>query len=327
MTWRIKRCSTRSWLSLIGVFSTSSFRITIFQFEHKKGVVEKIDENTQQLAKALATGVPIVISTIQKFPFITQAIGTLQKKGETVRIDTAGKQFAVIVDEAHSSQSGDTASELKRILNSSGIEAILAEQILDIEEEELSDEAKEGLLREMLKRPRQPDISFFAFTATPKFKTKAVFNEAGDDGKPPFHLYAMRQAIEEGFIMDVLANYTTYTAYFGLIKKVENDPQVPKREAAKALARFLRMHPVNIRQKVEVIVEHFRTFTRHKIGGRAKAMVVTNSRLSAVRYKLAIDKYIAERLAIPIFGLLVAFSGAVVDPDIAVKKFTENRYE
>ncbi len=152
---------------------------TIFQFEHKKGVVEKIDENTQQLAKALATGVPIVISTIQKFPFITQAIGTLQKKGETVRIDTAGKQFAVIVDEAHSSQSGDTASELKRILNSSGIEAILAEQILDIEEEELSDEAKEGLLREMLKRPRQPDISFFAFTATPKFKTKAVFNELG----------------------------------------------------------------------------------------------------------------------------------------------------
>ena len=172
---------------------------TIYQFEHKKGVVEKIDENTQQLAKALASGVPIVISTIQKFPFITQAIGTLGKKGETVKLDTTGKRFAVIVDEAHSSQSGDTATELKRILNSSGIEAVLAEQMLDLDEEDLSDDAKENLLREMLKRPRQPNLSFFAFTATPKFKTKAVFNEPGDDGKPPFHLYSMRQAIEEGF--------------------------------------------------------------------------------------------------------------------------------
>jgi type I restriction enzyme, R subunit len=295
---------------------------TIYQFEHKKGVVEKIDENTQQLAKALASGVPIVISTIQKFPFVTQAIGTLGKKGETVKIDTTSKRFAVIVDEAHSSQSGDTATELKRILNSSGIEAVLAEQILDMEEEELSEDAKEGLVREMLKRPRQPNLSFFAFTATPKFKTKAVFNEAGDDGKSPFHLYSMRQAIEEGFIMDVLANYTTYTAYFGLIKKVEDDPQVPQREAAKALARFLRTHPVNIRQKVEVIVEHFRSFTRHKIGGRAKAMVVTDSRLSAVRYKLALDKYIAERGYTDIRSL-VAFSGEVIDPKIPGKKFTE----
>ena len=213
----------------------------------------------------------------------------------------------MIVDEAHSSQSGDTATELKRILNNSGIEAVLAEQILDLDEEELSEEAKEGLIREMLKRPRQPNFSFFAFTATPKFKTKAVFNEPGEDGNAPFHLYSMRQAIEEGFIMDVLANYTTYKAYFGLIKKVEHDPQVPKREAAKALARFLRMHPVNIRQKVEVIVEHFHSFTRHKIGGRAKAMVVTDSRLSAVRYKLALDKYIAEKGYTDIRSL-VAFS-------------------
>jgi type I restriction enzyme, R subunit len=173
---------------------------TIYQFEHKKGVVEKIDENTQQLVKALAGGVPIVISTIQKVPFITQAIGTLGKKGETVKIDTTGKRFAVIVDEAHSSQSGDTATELKRILNSSGIEAVVAEQILDMEDEELSESAKEGLAEQMLKRPRQPNLSFFAFTATPKFKTKAVFNEPGDDGKSPFHLYSMRQAIEEGLL-------------------------------------------------------------------------------------------------------------------------------
>jgi type I restriction enzyme R subunit len=195
----------------------------------------------------------------------------------------------------------------------SGIEAVLAEQMLDMDEEELSDDAKEGLLREMLKRPRQPNLSFFAFTATPKFKTKAVFNEPGIDGKAPFHLYSMRQAIQEGFIMDVLANYTTYKSYYGLIKKVENDPQVPQREAAKALARFLRMHPVNIRQKVEVIVEHFRSFTRHKIGGRAKAMVVTDSRLSAVRYKLALDKYIVEKAYTDIRSL-VAFSGEVLDP-------------
>ena len=295
---------------------------TIYQFEHKKGVVEKIDENTQQLAKALASGVPIVISTIQKFPFITQAINTLGKRGETVKINTVGKRFAVLVDEAHSSQSGDTATELKRVLNSGGIEAVLAEQILDIEEEELSEEAREGLLREMLKRPRQPNISFFAFTATPKFKTTAVFDEPGPDGKSPFHLYSMRQAIEEGFILDVLANYTTYKAYFGLIKKVENDPEVPQREGAKALARFLRMHPTNIRQKVEVIVEHFHTFTRHKIGGRAKGMVVTDSRLSAVRYKLALDKYIAEKGYTDIRSL-VAFSGEVTDPKIRGKKFTE----
>lgn len=207
-------------------------------------------------------------------------------------------------------------------MNSGGIEAVLAEQILDIEDGDLSDSAKEGLLREMLKRPRQPNLSFFAFTATPKFKTKAVFDEPGDDGKSPFHLYSMRQAIEEGFIMEVLANYTTYKAYFGLMKKVENDPQVPQREAAKALARFLRMHPVNIRQKVEVIVEHFKSFTRHKIGGRAKAMVVTDSRLSAVRYKLALDKYIAERGYTDIRSL-VAFSGEVLDSDIPDKKFTE----
>jgi type I restriction enzyme, R subunit len=296
---------------------------TIYQFEHKKGVVQKIDEDTKQLAKALAESVPIVISTIQKFPFITQALSTLEKKGETLEINTAGKRFAVIVDEAHSSQSGETATELKKVLNASAIESVLAEQMLDIEDEGLSEAAKEGLMREMLKRPRQPTLSFFAFTATPKFKTKAVFNEPGDDGRSPFHLYSMRQAIEEGFILDVLANYTTYKAYFGLIKKVENDPQVPQREAAKALARFLRMHPVNIRQKVEVVVEHFRSFTRHKIGGRAKAVLVTDSRLSAVRYKLAMDRYIAEKGYTDI-KTLVAFSGEVIDPEIPDKRYTES---
>ena len=295
---------------------------TIYQFEHKQGVVQKIDENTQQLAKALSGSVPIIISTIQKFPFIAQAIETLEKKGEEVKIDTVGKRFAVIVDEAHSSQSGESAMELRKVLNKEGIQSAIAEQILDMDEEELSDEAKEALLTEMLKRPRQKNISYFAFTATPKFKTLAVFNEPGKNGKPPFHDYSMKQAIQEGFIMNVLENYTTYKTYYGLVKSIEDDPEVPKKKAALALARFMSLHPHNISQKVEVIVEHFRSSTKHKIGGRAKAMVVTRSRLHAVKYKLEFDKYISEKGYKDVKSL-VAFSGTVVDPDFPDKSYTE----
>lgn len=292
---------------------------TIYQFEHKTGVVEKIDENTQQLAKALASGVPIIISTIQKFPFITQAMETLNKKGEGVDLDTSGKKFAVIVDEAHSSQSGETAMELKKILNKEGIAAAVAEQILDMEEENLTEEAKKKLAEEMAKRGRQENISFFAFTATPKYKTLAVFDEPGENGLSPFHHYSMKQAIQEGFIHDVLKNYVTYKAYSGLIKAIDEDPEVPKKKAIKALARFLSIHPYNISQKVEVIVEHFRNHTMHKIGGRAKAMVVTGSRKHAVRYKLAFDKYIGEKKYTNIKSL-VAFSGTVNDDG---KEYTE----
>lgn len=296
---------------------------TIYQFEHKKGVVEKIEEDTQQLAKALATRVPIIISTIQKFPFIAGAINTLERQGETVRIDTAGKRFAVIVDEAHSSSAGETAQALRGILNKDGIEAAILAQANDDEDDSgLTAEAREAMLREMAKRPRQPNLSYFAFTATPKFKTKVLFDEAGDEGKSPFHLYSMRQAIQEGFILDVLAHYTTYKSYFGLVKQVENDPSVPKREAARALARFLAFHPHNLRQKAEVIVEHFRSSTRHKLGGRAKAMVVTGSRLQAVRYKQEIDKYVREKGYTDVKAL-VAFSGEVLDDKIPDRKYTE----
>jgi len=295
---------------------------TIFQFEHKLGVVQKIDENTQQLAKALADGVPIIISTIQKFPFITQAIRTMEANGKGVAIATAGKRFAVIVDEAHSSQSGETAMELRKILNKDGIESAIAEQLLDMDDDALSDEAKKELLREQLKRTKQPNLSFFAFTATPKFKTLAVFNEPGKNGKAPFHHYSMRQAIEEGFIHDVLAHYTCYKRYYKLIQKAESDPEVPRRKAAKALARFVDFHDYEIGQKVEIIVEHFRTHTRHKIGGRAKAMVVTSSREHAVRYKLGFDAYIKTKGYNDVKSL-VAFSGEIVLKDFADKKFTE----
>ena len=296
---------------------------TIYQFEHKAGVVQKIDENTQQLAKSLSDGVPIIISTIQKFPFITQAIQTLEKKGQAVEIDTKDKRFAIIVDEAHSSQTGETANELRKILNKDGIEAAVAAQLLDDDEdEELSDAAKAKLYQEQLKRTKQPNLSYFAFTATPKYKTLLVFDEPGDSGAAPFHNYTMRQAIEEGFIQDVLANYTCYQRYYELVRICEQDPDLPRRQAAKAIARFVELHPHNIAQKVEIIIEHFRSHTRHKIGGRAKAMVVTRSREHAVRYKQAFDKYIKEKNYSDIKSL-VAFSGSVSLEEFPDEKFTE----
>ena len=295
---------------------------TIYQFEHKTGVVEKIDEDTKQLARALSQGTPIVITTIQKFPFISQALSTLEKKGLGVTIDTAGKRFAVIVDEAHSSQSGETAIALKGMLNKEGIEAAIAAQLSDEEDSDLSEDARAAVKRDALQRARQPNLSFFAFTATPKFKTKALFDEPGPSGASPFHEYTMRQAIEEGFVMDVLQNYTTYKRFFGLIKQVEDDPDVPRRKAAKVLTRYLELHPVNIEQVVSVIVEHFRLYVMYELGGRGKAMVVTGSRLAAVKYKLAFDRYIKDQGYTGIRSL-VAFSGTVEDPDDPGSSYTE----
>jgi len=281
---------------------------TIYQFEHKRGVVEKIDKDSTQLAQALVTGVPIIITTLQKFPFVTEKIGTLPKR-----------TYAVIVDEAHSSQSGERAAELKGVL-AGGL--IKEDAELKAMEESLFD-YQEEILKVMAQRGRQPNISFFAFTATPKYKTLEVFGQPGLDGKPqPFHLYSMRQAIEEGFILDVLKNYTTYETYYRLIKSIEEDPQVDKRKAAQALARFMSIHSHNIAQKTEVMVEHFQHFTRHKIGGKAKAMVVTSSRLHAVRYKKSFDDYIAKK-GYKGIKTLVAFSGTVIDPDSPNLTFTE----
>ena len=233
---------------------------TIYQFDHKQGVVQKIDEDSEQLAQSLKSGTPIIITTLQKFPFVTEKVG-----------DLPDRKYAVIVDEAHSSQSGEAATELKGVLAAAGIKQKAKEEA----QAKGLDDAEEEILRTMAKRGKQPNISFFAFTATPKYKTLEVFGRKGPDGKPhPFHLYSMRQAIQEGFIHDVLKNYTTYKTYYRLIKAIEDDPQVSKSKAAKALARFMSLHPHNIAQKTEVMLEHFHTFTRHKIGGRAKAMVV-----------------------------------------------------
>jgi type I restriction enzyme R subunit len=295
---------------------------TIYQFEHKKGVVEKIDEDTQQLAKALSGGTPIIISTIQKFPFISQALSTLERQGQGVAIDTTGRRFAVIVDEAHSSQSGETVMALRGVLNKSGIADAIATQIGDEEDDSLTDDAKARMMRDMMERTRQPNLSFFAFTATPKFKTKAVFDEPGASGLSPFHEYTMRQAIEEGFILDVLQNYTTYKRFFGLIKQAEDDPLVSRKQAARALGRFMELHPVNIDQVVTVIIEHFRTNVMHELGGRAKAMVVTGSREAAVRYKLAFDAYVKKQGYQGIRSL-VAFSGSLELDDLPGKSFTE----
>jgi len=286
---------------------------TIYQFEHKLGVVQKIDKSSRQLAEALENAVPIIITTLQKFPFVSkQLLKMAEERGTTGTGNLPTRHCAVIIDEAHSSQGGDTATELKGVL---GGEDLLNEAKRRAEEEGLAD--VEELFHKMAARSKQTNLSFFAFTATPKHKTLSIF---GRDGKPA-HRYTMRQAIEEGFILDILKYYTTYATYFKLLKKCDDDPNVERKKAAKALARFLNLHPHNISQKTEVMVEHFNTVTKYKIGGRAKAMVVTGSRLEAVRYKQSFDWYIKEK-GYPIKSL-VAFSGTVQDDKLADKTYTE----
>lgn len=297
---------------------------TIYQFDHKQGVVEKIDEDTRQLVKALADGTPIVITTLQKFPFVAEILEKLHEEtNEGIAISTKDKQFAVIVDEAHSSQSGEGAMELKGVLNADQIKEEAAAYVADhgLDADEDADQLA-GVVREMMRRGKQPNLSFFAFTSTPKYKTKKVFDEPGPTGESPFHLYTMRQAIEEKFILDVLKNYITYETYFRIVQVGDDDIHVKRKKASRALARALTLHAVNLRTKTEVMVEHFRTHVKHKIGGRAKAMVVTDSRLHAVRYKLAFDKYISEKGYTDV-KTLVAFSGTVYDPDAMGKSYTE----
>ena len=276
---------------------------TVYQFEHVRGVVEKIDQDSHQLARAL-TGqrARIIITTLQKFPFILKEIAGMPRR-----------RYAVIVDEAHSSQSGETAKELKLALGDT------EEQELTVAEAEdagfvasAADPVEEALAKALKARGRQPNISFFAFTATPKARTLEIFGTWNAEGErfEPFHLYSMRQAIEEGFILDVLQNYTTYKTLWKVSKAITEDPKYEEVKAKRAVARFVSLHPHTLAQKVEIIVEHFRQHTMQKIAGRAKAMIVTSSRLHAVRYKQAIDKYIATKEYTDVRAL-VAFSGKV----------------
>jgi len=296
----------------------------IYQIEHAHGVVKAIDQDSKQLAAALIDGTKIVITTLQKFPFVlrgllhaagaaTQEQATAEEKAQAKEWETeiTRRKYAVIVDEAHSSQTGETARELKAVLSAGSTEDPEGE--LDWEDR---------LNQVMASRGRQPNLSFFAFTATPKGKTLELFGRMGASGKPEaFHLYSMRQAIEEHFILDVLTNYTTYTTYYKLLKAAEEDPNLPKKKATRALAKFMSLHPHNIEQKTEVIIEHFRRSVMQRLGGRAKAMVVTSSRLHAVRYKLAFERYLAEH-GYKEIRPLVAFSGTVRDPDTGVE-YTE----
>lgn len=293
---------------------------TISQFEHKTGVVQKIDKNSQQLADALMKGTPVVVTTIQKFPFILEKVQGMKDK-----------RFAIIVDEAHSSQSGTAAQKLRKALTTEGPKPTIKVELegetvevtadLEIDPEEVT---SEDVINEVMASRKRPlNVSYFAFTATPKAKTMELFGRPNKvTGMPePFHVYSMRQAIEEGFILDVLKNYTSYKAFYKL-GSTADEKLVPQGKAKKVLARFANLHPYNIAQKVVVIVEHFREHVAAKIGGQAKAMVVTDSRKAAVRYKLAMDKYIKER-GYQHLKALVAFSGKVEDPESGPEDFTE----
>jgi type I restriction enzyme R subunit len=271
---------------------------TMLQFEQTLGVVENIDTTSRQLKEALKSGKTIIVTTLQKFPVIVKDIGELP-----------GHRFAVIVDEAHSSQSGESTKSLKSVLAAGSLEEAERDES---EAESPEEELEAVILAEMEKRGRMSNLSLFAFTATPKAKTLELFGTKRDDGTfIPFHLYSMRQAIEEGFILDVLENYTTYKAYWRLLKKIEDDPRYDKNKAQYLLKAFVDLHPHAIGEKVRIMVEHFAAQTACEIGGKAKAMIVTRSRLHAVRFKLALDRFLQEKGHS--FKALVAFSGTVQD--------------
>jgi type I restriction enzyme, R subunit len=297
---------------------------TIYQFERTHGVVAKIDQDSRQLADAL-TGerARIVITTIQKFPYVMKHVEEL-----------ASRRYAVIIDEAHSSQTGDSAKEMKKVLGSGAsstaaseaslLAAAEAAEVSFVEQfgDEVPDPVQDLLAKEVDARGRQTNMSFFAFTATPKGRTLELFGRRSESGKyEPFHLYSMRQAIDEGFIHDVLANYVTYDTYFKIDKSISDDPELDKSRASAAIARFVSLHEHNLAQRADVIVNHFRSHVANKVGGKAKAMVVTASRLHALRYKRALDKYCAEH-GIGDVGVLCAFSGTLGDDG---EEWTETR--
>ena len=278
----------------------SQLQDTIYQFDHIDGVVRPITKGSESLKTALNDGAKIIITTLQKFPYIYQDV------------QSTGKRYAVIVDEAHSSQSGTAAKKLKVALGDT--EEVLEQYAREeAEEESKMEDYEDNLVKELSTHGMHKNISFFAFTATPKNKTLQLFGEKQENGTyRPFHIYSMRQAIEEGFILDVLQNYTTYRQYYKIAKKIEGDPEYDKAKGARAVSRFESLHPHNIAQKTAIIIEHFREVTKNKIDGKAKAMVVTASRLHAVRYLFEFRRYIQEHNYTDL-DVLVAFSGSLED--------------
>ncbi|SBO17654.1 putative type I restriction-modification system (HsdR) [Carnobacterium divergens] len=288
---------------------------TIMSFEHTGGQVETIDDKktSQDLKAAINDGKKIIITTLQKFPVIYKEVD-----------EVAGRCFAVIVDEAHSSQTGNSAQKLKTALADK--QATLQEyQEIESEIENQELDGQDELVKTLISQGQHNNLSFFAFTATPKEKTIDMFGMLQDDGtKTPFHVYSMRQAIEEGFILDVLKNYMTYKTSYRLAKEIEENPELPTTEAVRAIARYQAFHPWVLRQKTEIMVEQFREVSKKAIGGRGKAMVVTPSRLHAVRYMQEFKDYIKEK-GYKELNVLVAFSGKVTDDENEYTETSLNR--
>jgi type I restriction enzyme R subunit len=290
----------------------SQLQDTISAFDHTNGILETIGEGkrSKDLRDAINDGKKIIITTLQKFPVIYEEID-----------DNKGRRFAIIVDEAHSSQTGNSARKLKSAL--ADTEEALKEyaEIEGKAESEIVDE-EDKLVNELLTHGKHKNLSFFAFTATPKEKTLEMFGMQHADGSfHPYHIYSMKQAIEEGFILDVLKNYMTYKTCYRIAKNTADNPEVPTSKAIKTVRRYASLHPHNLQQKTSIIIEQFRDITKNKIGGKGKAMVVTASRLHAVRYYHEFKRYI-EKKGYTDLDILIAFSG-VVDDELENKPFTE----
>lgn len=280
---------------------------TVESFSQVTGLVKHV-ETSAELRTALESGTRVISSTLQKFPVIVEAVDEI-----------AGKNFAVIIDEAHSSQSGESAADVRQVLSGDDLEEATEEQ----KKHEKAFKTSEDIIVERMKarKVKTPNISFFAFTATPKQKTLELFGTKDPLSSKyiPFSNYSMRQAIEEGFIIDVLKNYTTFETYFGLLKQVENDPEFDKKKAERLIVGYVEKHEHAINKKIGLMIEHFVEKIADEIGGKAKVMIVTKSRLHAVRYKVAVDAYLKEK-GYP-YKAMVAFSGIVKDGS---KEYTES---
>lgn len=269
----------------------------ILSLDHQNGEIYVLDEEktSDDLRTALENGTKIVATTIQKFPYIVDSVKGL-----------GDKRFAVIIDEAHSSTSGKNMMAVTAVAGGTGKKKV------KVEGEGEDEMDAEDVVHQILKGcGKQPNVSMLAFTATPKYQTLKMFGSDGPEGKEPFHVYSMKQAIEEEFIKDVLANYVEYKTFQKIIKTIPNDPRFKQRKAAAKIKRILALHDTNIKQRVQIIVEHFREYVRSGLGSTAKAMIVTSSRQEAVKYRLAIEKYIKDNDYGSEMRALVAFSGKV----------------